>query len=228
MQKLLPILAILLLIFSCGKDDDDSTGNQDTIVQGVDLTTQNNGTTTCPYAPFTLGSTFTYEQSATGLAAQEVTWEVTGHKEIDGEVFAEVSNFLGLTDMGYFNCKDGVYTIYAEDVPNIGIFELEYMKENVAPGTHWEQTINISTDISTNTNRYDFSFVEKLESHTVDQDTYDDVLHVQLDTYSSFTAAGETFEVLLSEENYFWAKGIGLVQVAGANLQMKLKSYDIQ
>lgn len=210
--KLLTILIITSSIYSCKKDE---------TFNGVSLKTLNNGVTTCQYAPFTLGSTFTYDVEGT-----EVMWEAADPETINGQTFIKVNNFYGSEDYpSYFNCEDGEYNLIIQNVEGInGDLDLIYLKENVPVNTTWENTVSQLNSGATTLNRYTWTYVEKKDNHTVNGTTYNDVININL----VFTVEFDGFSVLTDETDYYWARGIGLIETSGNSINYKLVSYNIE
>lgn len=222
MKHLLKVLMLLLIVsttYSCKKDNnnDDDTGI-------VDLKVLNNGVTTCEYAPFTLGSTFVYEQTS-GTLSQEATWTAESEETIDGKTYVKVSGFGGLSDEVFFNCESGVYNFIAKNAQTVvGDMDLVYMKEDVPINTTWGNMINQSALGIDYTTRYEWTYAGTQDSRVVNGVTYNDILHIHLDAYT--TANGP--EILFSQDEYYWAKGIGLIEKVGTTANFKLISYNIQ
>ena len=222
MRKHLLFFALVLLIASCGKDEEvTNPNNGDT----VDLTKLNNGVTTCEYAPYTTGSSFTYEQD-NGFGPETAIWQVGEEELIDGTMYVSINGFLGSTSSGFFNCENGEYHSYLETAPTvIGSLELVYLKETLSVGQSWDQTINQSANGINYTTRYNFTYASHDTERVVNNETYTDIIHVQLNTFSDFGfGSGET---LLSTDDYYWAKGVGLIEVDGISVNMKLMGYQI-
>lgn len=214
--KLLTALIILSSIYSCKKEE---------TFNGVSLKTLNNGVTTCEYAPFTLGSTFTYEAGLPGNIT-EVTWETGDPETINNKTFIKVNNFSGSEDIPtYFNCEDGEYNIIIQNVAGIsGNLDLIYLKENVPVNTTWQDTVFQSNSGTTTLNRYNWTYIEKKDNHTVKGNTYSDIIHINL----VFTVEYDGFILTTDETDYYWARGVGLVESLGTNVNYQLVSHSIE
>jgi len=217
MRKYLILILPALLIGAC-KDDET------TPVNTADIGELNNGVTTCQYAPYTTGSTFTYEQQ-TAFGTQTATWTVGGDRIIDNRQFIQVSGMLGLSSTVYFNCENGEYTIWGENIPSIvGALELIYLKENVTVNTQWSKTISQSYGGLNYQTQYDFTYAGEATSRTVRGVTYQDIIEVHLEVYTNITGSFQLF----SEDNYYWAEGVGLIEAIGTSANFELVSYNIQ
>jgi len=113
-----------------------------------------------------------------------------------------------------------------ETVPTVvdGIVSLIYLKENATVGDTWDTSIQQSANGLNYTTRYQTEFVEKLTSHTVKGTSYPDVVHNQLSTYTTLGGS----ETLFSVDSYYWAKGVGLIDITGTTYDVKLTSYDVK
>ena len=215
MKKLLYLLIPVLLISSC-KDEE-------TPVNTGDIGELNNGITTCLYAPYTTGSTFVYEQVTFG-GTTTATWTVVTDKIINNRQFIQVSGMLGLASTVYFNCENGEYTIRGENVPSVvGALELIYLKEDVSMNTQWSKTINQNYNGISYQTRYDFTYVGEETTRTVKGVTYSNILEVHLDTYTNATGSMQLF----SQDDYYWAEGVGLIEAEGSTVNFELISYNI-
>ncbi len=210
-------IGIALCLSSCKKDDPGTS---------VDLTKLNNGVTTCLFAPYSQGSTFTYDRVLQNGSMVTSVWEVTGPKIIDGDTYASIDGLLGVNGPGYFNCNNGEYTMYFENTPTVvdGILKLIYLKENAAIGTKWNTTIQQFANGISYTTRYEMEYIERLSDRPVNGIYYIDVIHNQLNTYT--TIAGT--ESLVSVDDYYWAQGVGLIEVEGTNGSTKIVSLDVK
>ena len=215
-KQILFALLLSIVIFSCNKKEDDENP--------VDIAQLNNGMTTSQYAPYTTGSTFNYKNIDLLGKTTETTWTVLEGKEIDGKFYIEVDGFLGATSSGYFNCEGGIYTIYIPATVLTPIMKMVYLKENVSNNTQWEHITTMSSGGSEFQNKHVFTFIGKESSRTVEGVQYNDIIHIQLDTYLVFQ--GE--ETLMYVDHHYWAKGIGLIEKSGDSGSIFLLSYNIQ
>lgn len=206
----------VLLITAC--QDEETTP-----VNTADIGELNNGVTTCLYAPYTTGSTFVYEQQ-TSFGTTPVTWTVQDDRIIDNRQFIQVSGMFGLSSSVYFNCENGEYTIYGENVTSIvGALEMIYLKENVAANTQWSKTIDQSYSGIDYQTRYDFSFTGSAASRTVRGVTYQNILEIHLETFTNASGVWAPF----STDDYYWAEGVGLIEAIGTTVNLELISHNI-
>jgi len=216
------LIAFMLtgVLVSCTKDNEEQP-----VVDSfnTDITQLENGVTTGEYAPYTTGSTFQYKQE-TIMGDTLVTWTVLEEKKIGDKYFIEISGFLGASNNGYFNCEGGDYTCYLPATAFTPVIEMVYMKENVNVGAEWEKLVDTNFGGVVFQTRYVFSYSAKMDSYTVESNTYNDVIHIHLVT----TTIMSGIEIPGSEDDYFWAKGVGLVEKTGLAGQITLVSYNIQ
>jgi hypothetical protein len=214
------VLASLVVIASCKKDKDEDPDNN-TIT--ADVTQLNNGVTTSQYAPYTQGSTFTY-QYETIMSTDTATWTVMGGKEFGGKFYVEIAGLMGMTSNAYFNCQNGEYLMYVPATDSTPSMNLIYLKENENIGGTWTQTISGEyMGISVN-NKYVFTYAEDLSSYEVYGVTYNDVIHINLDVFVIWMGT----EIPAGVEDYYWAQGIGLIEKIGISGNMSLLSYNIE
>jgi len=214
--KILTVLIITSSIYSCKKEE---------TFNGVSLKTLNNGVTTCEYAPFTLGSTFTYEAGSSGNTT-EVIWEAGDPETINDKTFIKVNNFYGTEENpSFFNCEDGEYNLIIQNVAGIdGNLDLIYLKENVPVNTTWQDTVYQVNSGTTTLNTYKWTYIEQKDNHIVKDNTYNDVININL----VFTVEFDGFSILTDETDYYWAKGIGLIEASGNSINYKLISHNIE
>ncbi|MCB0807169.1 MAG: hypothetical protein KDC05_15330 [Bacteroidales bacterium] len=222
MKKIYLLILVIGVVFAgCNKEDDENDEPKPT---SADVTQQNNGVTTSSYAPFTSGSTFDYKYVDFFGEETMSTWTVLEGKVIDDIFYVEISGFLGSTDNGYFNCENGNYTAYIPANGALPTLKLVYLKENVAIGESWSQTLTVSNQGVNMDNKYEFTYESKLDSLTVEGKTYTDIMHVHLDLYTVFMGQ----EMLASSDDYYWAKGVGLIKKTGLSATLYLMDYNIQ
>ncbi len=73
-------------------------------------------------------------------------------------------------------------------------------------------------------NKYVFSFEGILDSWEVEGETYTDVAHIHLKTYDVYMGV----EQLVSEDDYYWGEGVGLLEKTGLSGDIRLLSYNIE
>lgn len=212
-------LMLLSVLVACNKDDDENAEPQLTT---ADLTQLNNGVTTGQYAPYTTGSTFDYKYE-TFNGTSTSTWTVLEGKEINGKYYVEIQGFLGAMDNGYFNCEGGDYSCYLPATQMTPELNMVYMKENVAEGTDWQHVLTVSANGIDVQNKYVFTYEGKIDSKTVEGVEYTDIIYISLDLYTVMLGQ----EILASTEDYYWAKGVGLIEKSGMSGNIYLLSYNI-
>ncbi|MCB2220067.1 MAG: hypothetical protein KQI35_06700 [Bacteroidetes bacterium] len=210
---------ILTVLVSCNKDEDE---NEEPQVTKADLTQLNNGVTTGQFAPYTTGSTFDYKYE-TFSGTSTSTWTVLEGKEINGKYYVEIQGFLGAADNGYFNCEGGDYSCYLPAGAMTPELNMIYMKENVAEGNQWEHVITMSANGNEVQNKYVFTYEGMIDTKTVEGIEYTEIIHISLDLYTVMMGQ----EILASTDDYFWAKGIGLIEKSGMSGNIFLLSYNI-
>ena len=216
--RILLTLLIAATMFACDKKDDEETPT----VTTADVQQLNNGVTTSAYAPYTKGSVFEYKYSDPWNDTT-VTWTVGDGKEIDGKFYIEIEGFMGMVGNGYFNCESGIYTVYMLASASTPLMKMVYLKENVAIDDTWDQSMSASYNGISVENKYVFTNKGPVDSMEVEGVTYNDIIHVHLDTY--IVMSGQ--EIPGSSDDYYWAKGIGLIMKTGLSGDISLVSYNI-
>jgi hypothetical protein len=139
MKKLLFIGFSFCLIFASCKKSKDETPAGFQWPEG-----------TGPYAPYTIGSTFTYEtQATTPVAIDSFTYTVTKDTTIDGAKYKKIeSNKPALASGFYCNYNNGIRTeiTYNSAIAGITIPTIKQivLKDNVAVSSNWMETLNIT------------------------------------------------------------------------------------
>ncbi len=195
----------------------------------------------CEYFPSCVGSKYTFADTVNGTPYELVS-EIASSVDttIGGLTFQKLvynttPAALASSAATYYNCAAGVTTLKAYNSVTIisGTTVAENtttpIKANAAVGTTWTD-INDYPGSPGTSYESRFSIVEKGISRTLGGVTYTDVIHVHLSTGS--TLAGFYIESVTTE--YYYAKGIGLIEAASTNvltnelfLHQVIKSYFI-
>lgn len=169
------------------------------------------------YMPTTQGSTWTYGGST------PYTNTVTGKtKTINGKTFYEVETVEGSeTRYSYVHKEDGVYTADGMEEAFAGV-ALVFLKDKAPVGESWTETVSMDGF----TTKMTFSIEAKDITKTVEGKTYQNVIHVRMNT--AVVLMGIEMD-LGAPLNYFWAKGVGLILTDGGDHgNYPLKSYSIK
>ncbi|TPE42953.1 hypothetical protein [Pontibacter mangrovi] len=192
---------LLGILVSCGDKEEDPSPT----------------TAELDYQPYSKGSTWTYGGD------KPYTITATGNtKEIEGKTFSEFETKQDSeTWKSYFLKEKDVYTAVGMH-PTMGNIAIDFLKVETPEGKPWYQT-NTINGIET---KMTFTIIAKGLSKTVEGKTYQDVIHVQMN--STYIFMGEEVELDLPTD-YFWAKGVGLILTdAGPLGKMPLTTYNIK
>jgi hypothetical protein len=200
--KLVIIWCLLLGAFSSCSDKDDPEPDAK-----IEL----------DYQPTTQGSTWAYGGSS------PYTVTATGKtKVINGKTFNEMETREGNeTRLSYVHKENGVYTADGMEEAFAGV-ALVFLKDKVPVGESWTETVMMDGFETKMT----FSIEAKDITKTVEGKTYQNVIHVRMNTAIVWMG----MEVDLGAPfNYFWAKGVGLILTdAGTYGNYPLESHTIK
>lgn len=169
------------------------------------------------YQPTTQGSTWSYGGSS------PYTVNATGKtKEVSGKIFYEMETKEGdATRLSYVHKANGVYTVEGMEEAFAGV-ALVFLKDNAPVGDTWTETVAMD-GIET---KMTFSIEAKDITKTVEGKTYQNVIHVRMNTAVVWMGMEIDMGVPM---DYFWAKGVGLILTnAGDHGNYPLKSHSIK
>ncbi len=172
----------------------------------------------CLYYPSCVGSKYTFADTINGTPYVLVSEYISSvDTTIGGVVFQKIkSNTTPAALAGnstiYYNCSGGVTTLKAYNAVTIGgtsVVEstVRPIKENAAIGDTWTDS-NPYPGVPGTTYESAFTIAEKGISRTLAGVTYNDVIHIHLETGST---TGGVYSASSTTE-YYYAKGIGLIE----------------
>jgi hypothetical protein len=195
---LIAILAAVTLLFSCSKEMSE---------EGEGKVPPNSST--CDYAPYTIRYTFT----------------VSGDTTINGNVYKIVGNDSVFTCS---NCKDGIYTQIASILTFQGYsaddLKLTYLKDNVAAGTTWRDTITVSNGGASTSGILEFTVTQKGVTKTVNGKDYAEVIAIRMDAYA--LVFNNPVSVGTISTSYY-SRGIGLIEADQLHDTTTILSYTL-
>lgn len=218
------IIAFLVFLFSsCQKDS-----NQNII------------SSSCSYAPFSIGSTFTYSYTDSNTTSMV---EVIGDTVINNQTYTSLRNialYNGLTILSstlYHHCDNGIYS-YLNFSGTVGTTSLQttkaiYLKDNISIGDVWLDTISHSsslpwngTVINVTTTSYNkHKYLEKRPSVTLNNgNIFNNVKLIEntkhnISTYNMFFPPSSSITI----DTFYYADNIGIIK----NPNSELLSYNI-
>ncbi len=173
------------------------------------------------YAPFSIGSTFSFSSSIGSY-----TNSVLGDTVILGKIYKKVQNTKD-EYRTYFIYQTGEYKISGISPMYAGglttpLSNFMYLKDNVAVNTAWSVSIPVNSGALKYTARFDFKIMAKDTTHTINGKAYVGVTLVEQKIFNVFAA-----QELEAGKNMFWfSKGIGLIETDALNT--KLANYVIK
>ncbi len=173
------------------------------------------------YAPYSIGSTFSFSSSIGSY-----TNSVLGDTVILGKIYKKVQNTKD-ENRTYFIYQTGEYKVSGISPMYAGglttpLSDFMYLKDNVAVNTAWSVSIPVNSGALKYTARFDFKIMAKDTSHTINGKAYTGVTLVEQKIFNIFAA-----QELEAGKNMFWfSKGIGLIETDALNT--KLANYVIK
>jgi hypothetical protein len=173
------------------------------------------------YAPFSIGSSFSYSSSLGNY-----TNTVQSDTVITGKVYNKIMNSKdGYTAYYYFSEGEykvsGVAPVYVSGVP-AELNDFTYLKDNLPVNSTWNISVPINSGGASYTARFDFKIMAKEIVRTVNGKTYSGVVQVEQKIYSiSGTSIKETGTYL-----FWYAKGVGLIETDA--LTTKISNYSLR
>jgi hypothetical protein len=192
------------ILTGCSNSSIDSTES---------LRITNNQTTTDFYYPLTKGSTWTY------TGTQNYTQRVLGDTTLNGKTYAIIGmyrfdDYLTSTARAYW--ADSKFSSLGMYVTS----STEIVTLDTIPNSMW----STNSTVNDFTHHYDFVTAERGLIHTVLGKEYSNVIKVHVDW--SYINGGQTST---QHFDYYYAKGIGLIEVASPELgNIYLQSYSIK
>ncbi|PSL49241.1 hypothetical protein CLV51_101571 [Chitinophaga niastensis] len=196
LHALLAILTVSALLFSCSKEM-SRAGDTPPV-------------STCDYAPYTTGSSFSYMNVNRSKDTVKYTLTVSGDTTINGNVYKKVTNDSVFTCS---NCKDGIYTQVASILTFQGYraddLQLTYLKDNVPAGTTWSDTISVTNGGITSSGILEFTVTQKDITKTVNGKDYTQVIAVRMDAFALLLNNPVSVGTISTS---YYGKGVGLIE----------------
>lgn len=200
------LISIIFILSACERDKVDSNITVNTLLN---------------YAPYSIGSTFSFSSSIGSY-----TNSVLGDTVILGKIYKRVQNTKD-EYRTYFIYQSGEYKVSGISPMYAGglttpLSDFMYLKDNVAVNTAWSISIPVNSGALKYTARFDFKIMAKDTTHTLNGKIYTGVTQVEQKIFNVFAA-----QELEAGKNMFWfSKGIGLIETDALNT--KLANYVIK
>ena len=173
------------------------------------------------YAPYSIGSTFSFSSSIGSY-----TNSVLGDTVILGKIYKKVQNTKD-ENRTYFIYQTGEYKVSGISPMYAGglttpLSDFTYLKDNGAVNSAWSVSIPVNSGALKYTARFDFKIMAKDTTRTINGKAYTGVTLVEQKIFNVFAA-----QELEAGKNMFWfSKGIGLIETDALNT--KLANYVIK
>ncbi len=178
------VTAATFLFAGCQKDEDDTGGTE---------------TPEADYQPTTVGSTWQYNSTTSGMYTETA---VSGDTTIDGETYARLDN--SDDSWRYVNKNGNVYKTYAHINELDESFVLTYLKDDDA-GTTWQDSKNFTYNSFTIPVVFKYTIASRDGEKTVNDTTYKNVIAVAVEV----TSNSLLFNGTVATGQRFYAKGVG-------------------
>jgi hypothetical protein len=229
-MKIVAIFLLLIIAFSCKKKETGPAPFQWPAGTGE-------------YAPYTIGSTFTYETATTAPAAiDSFTYTVTKDTTIDGLPYKKIeSNKPALASTFYCNFTAGVRTEinYNTNFSGINVpsVKLETTKEPIPVNGTWTNTLNVTIPANPPTIPFALPITVTFTYTNMQKDFSKNILGkdysgtIYTKQVASLPASivpllPPNIPASIQVDNYF-SKGVGLSQRDGPNMVTKIKRFNV-
>ncbi len=224
MKKIFLVLALASIIFSaCRKNTDIDN----TILPSFDFQWPAG---TSDYAPYTNGSTFTYEIiSGTPSVTDSFTYTVTKDTAIGGATYRKLeSNKPALGPTYYANYNNGVVSNIAYNLNfqgvTVPVVKQTILKDNVPVAATWADTLNVVVSGFTIPVYFADTIKQKDYSKNILGKDYPNTIYAKQVINVASPIGPPPAPTAI--DNYF-AKGVGLVQKDATGNNVKIKRYNI-
>ncbi|WP_250432343.1 hypothetical protein [Hanstruepera flava] len=202
-----------------GNTDGDTDGNTD-----------DDSNSTGDYWPRAIGNTWTYN----ALSGEEEVYNMIETEMFNGDEYYAYDSFLGLPTwlrkqgVNYYVRNEVFYSIPGYDVQSTP-FVVNMLKDDAEVGESWSSDINYTisfiatagspeipdTSVSAT---YSFEMIGRDLSRTVEGNTYENVLHVNL----TVSALGQN-----ETADYYYAKDVGMIEYVSNGGSVTLIDYTL-
>lgn len=182
--------------------------------------------TPASYAPYTVGSSFLYEDVSTLNDTTTYTVTVTGDTVINGLTYQIMTGSNGVTTFNNYDDQGNYYQI-ANNVTyqqySFGTFKSLYLKSAAAVGATWNDTLAITVQGLAQRGKLTYTMAQKAISKTVGDTSFTGVSAVQ----TSGALLDLPLPITISLGTNFYAAGVGLVETDTQTDTVRLISYTI-
>ncbi|MBV8254612.1 MAG: hypothetical protein JO154_18570 [Chitinophaga sp.] len=192
-----------------------------------EMSTENDSpSSSCSYAPYTQGSSFTYLNVNQSNDSTSYTLTVNGDTTINGNVYRKIGDDKVFMCSG---CANGIYTQIASILSFEGYtasdLRLTYLNDFLPVGSSWTDTIAATNNGATSTAVLQYTIMGKGGNRMVNGKGYTDVITIQTDASATVM---NTILPLGTISTSYYAKGVGLIETDQAQDTTKLVGFTIK
>lgn len=179
---------LILSLLACEPDDPNAIN--------IDIF---DGQTVCPYAPYTIGSSFTFSSGN-----KSYTVRVVGDTIVDNEEYKITVNEQ-TQDRSLFNCRNGIYNT-VNIIPTYPTYNWQYLKTGIRVDSSWTNIDNLGGVYF----RSVFTYERFDSTRTVLNRQYKDIIQMRWRIYIDYD---ETISTNPNSDSRLWyARGVGLIE----------------
>lgn len=185
-----------------------------------------NTVTPCSYAPYTIGSSFTYQYVNNLGDASQYTLRVRKDTSIEGRPYSILND--GYNDQ-FIRCNNGSYFLY-EQALSLPDYELTpgdrlFLHDDYPAGSTWSDTVLATVAGVKQFGLLQYHLLERDVSRRVMGITYNGVIVIRQD---AAIIVGETTYPAGTIATYYYAPGVGYIETASVTDTVRLVDYKIR
>ncbi len=182
--------------------------------------------TPCSYAPYTIGSSFTYQYVNSLGDASQYTLRVRKDTSIEGRPYSILND--GYNDQ-FIRCDNGRYFLY-EQALSLPDYERTpgdrlFLHDDYPVGSTWSDTVLATVAGVKQLGLLQYHLLERDVSRRVMGITYNGVLVIRQD---AAIIVGETTYSAGTIATYYYAPGVGYIETASATDTVRLVDYKVR
>ncbi|PUZ28355.1 hypothetical protein DCC81_02395 [Chitinophaga parva] len=178
------------------------------------------------YAPYTVGSSFRYQDVSTLNDTTTYTVTVTGDTTIDGTIYQIMQGSNGVTTYNSYDDQGNYYQIAGHltyQQYSFGSFKSLYLKSAAPVGSSWNDTVSVDVQGIAQRGKLTYTMEQKAISKIVGDTSYTGVSAVQ----TSGSLLDLPLPITISLGTNFYASGVGLVETDTQTDTVRLIDYTI-
>lgn len=179
----------------------------------------------CGYAPYTVGSSFTYQYINSGGSTTQYILSVRADTTINGKVYSILND--GSLDQ-FIRCDNGRYYLYEQAI-SLPEYELApgnriFLRDDFPIGATWTDTIYATISGLKQTGLLKYRIISREPSYKVLGRNYSNVVTVRQD---ASILIGESEYPVGTVATYRYAYGVGYVETTSPTDTVRLIDYSI-